>query len=163
MKNKRFKLLQLLLLLFAVLPAPCLHAHEKKSSLQLKSDTVFVSGLIQKPLAISVNDLHGIATTKIEGQKLINASGETKRTLAPAKGVLLRDVIRKAEIDLRNKERGKYIIVITSADSMQVVFAYNELIFGPAADQAYLLLLESGEDAADGPFAVICNSECRGI
>lgn len=153
------KISHILLLILLALLVSNVQAHERDASTFPKSDTVFVKGLVQKPIAISAKDLQGIAATPLTGQKLINASGETKRTLGPVKGLLLRDVVRKAEIDLRNKERGKYIVVVTSVDSMQVVFAYNELIFGPAADHAYLLILENRTDSADGPFAVICSSD----
>jgi hypothetical protein len=153
-------MLRTLLLIPALLIALCVQAHDHDNATLPKSDTVFVKGLVQKPIAISVNDLQGVATTTLENQKLINASGATKRVLATAKGLLLRDIIRKAEIDLQNKDRGKYFVVVTAMDSSQIIFAYNELIFGPAADHAYLLLFdEKSSDAADGPFAVLCSSD----
>src|SRR6188508_2439568 len=121
---------RLLLFILAFLTAPQVHAHGGDSVSRQGPDTVFVQGLVLKPIALSIGDLQGISPKYLAGLKLVNSSGETKKTLAPTKGILLRDILRRVEIDLRNKERGKYFIVVTGVDGMQVIFAYNELIHG---------------------------------
>lgn len=153
---------RLLLIIFALLISSRIHAHGDDTP-QRTSDTVFVQGLVLKPIALTKESLHGFPLTYLGGLKLINSSGEIRKTLANTKGLLLRDILRNAEIDLRNKERGKYFIVVTGMDSMQVIFSYNELIHGPAADQCYLLLLHKTADAADGPFAVYCGSDVHTV
>ncbi len=149
-----------LLILLLTLSTICVQAQEKASGFSGNTDTVFVNGLVQKPFNITSATVTKFALTAVPAQSLTNDNGEVRKTLGISKGLLLRDLIQYAGTDIPHKESGKYVVVITAADGLQVVFAYNELLYGPAAKGAYLLVAAgvSGMEEA-GSFTVLCTTD----
>lgn len=146
-----------MLIVFCSLAAQAQRDHESFSG---NTDTVFVQGLVAKPFTIIASKPADLNFVAVPPQNLTNASGETRKKFGASKGILLRDILRKAEADIGHKERGKYYVVVTAADGMQVIFAYIELMHGPASAGAYLLLTDgvSGMEGA-GRFTVLCTSD----
>lgn len=136
------------------------HAQRKMEEFTGNTDTVFVQGLVSKPFFITTGSAKDLSFVPLPPQNLINASGEVRGKIGLSKGILLRDILRKAEVNIGHKERGKCIVVVTAADGMQVVFAWNELIHGPASQGAYLIMADgvSGMEGA-GHFTVLCTSD----
>ncbi len=154
---------RLLLLSFFLLTNYTLRAQREDVGQRNGSDTVFVQGLVQKPLALTLANLEGLPVKTEAGHNLTNASGEIRRKMGPFKAILLRDILRKAEVDMAHKERGKYFVVVTAVDGYQTIFAYNELIHGPAAAGAYLLIEEDGKPVQDGPFTLLCTTDIASV
>jgi hypothetical protein len=149
-----------ILILFLTLGVICAQAQEKTNGVSGSTDTVFVSGLVQKPFNITPATVAKFALTAVPAQSLINDKGEVRKTLGASSGLLLRDLIQYAGVDIPHKESGTYLVVVTAADGLQVVFAYNELLYGPAAKGAYLLVAAgvSGMEGA-GSFTVLCTTD----
>ncbi|RYD52356.1 MAG: hypothetical protein EOP52_09335 [Sphingobacteriales bacterium] len=151
---------QFILTLLLALSAICTKAQEKANGFSGSTDTVFVSGLVQKPFNITPATVAKFALTAVPAQSLVNDKGEVRKTLGASSGLLLRDLIQYAGAEIPHKENGKYLVVVTAADGLQVVFAYNELLYGPAAKGAYLLVAAgvSGMEES-GSFTVLCTTD----
>ena len=136
-------------------------SQKSKEAAPYKSDTVFVKGLLDAPLALTTGNLAGITIQTKAAHNVTCESGEVKKSIPGFKGILLKDILKKAGVQMDSKkEQGKYFVVVTATDGYQVIFAYDELMYGPAATGAFLLWEESGKAITeDGPFIVLCTSD----
>jgi DMSO/TMAO reductase YedYZ molybdopterin-dependent catalytic subunit len=125
------------------------------------SDTVFVRGSIGKPMVLTVGNLHGLKLHHPGKHNVTCESGEVKKKIDGFEGVLLKDIVEAAGVTMASKkEQGKYIVVVTATDGYTATFAYDEIMYGPAGDAAYLLVSEGGKPIdRDGPFVVLCTSD----
>lgn len=107
------------------------------------SERVAVSGAVKQPLDLDVNTLRKLAQREIPvplrdgGQQML-------------KGVLLRDVLKQAELDVQSHHDGKKTIVVaTASDGYRVVFSWLELLASSMGDGVLLILEKDGQPLAD--------------
>ncbi len=119
---------------------------------------VHVTGLINSELLLDQLTLHTFKIVEGKGFGLVNDKGEVKRTISSFKGILLADIIAKAGVKMTShKEQGKYYIVVTATDNYQVVFGYDEIMYGAANTAAYLMLELDGKPlGTDRPYVIAC-------
>jgi DMSO/TMAO reductase YedYZ molybdopterin-dependent catalytic subunit len=137
------------------------------SHAQIKTDSNFVigsvsvSGKIKHPMVLTVESLKNMKVFNGNGAKIMCNSGEHKKTMKTFKAVLLRDVLDSASIIMdRKKDRGKFIIVVTASDQYTVVFSYNELYYGKAGNNIYVVFEENGKPLTqEGEIIVFCSSD----
>lgn len=89
------------------------------------------------------------------------ATGEVKKAVRSFKGILLRDILDSAQVQMpRKKARGEYIIYVTASDGYTVIFAWNELYYSPAGENTWLLFEENGQPISEeGKFIILCTSD----
>lgn len=126
------------------------------------TEQVEITGLVEKPLTIHMKnvDSFGAKTVAFE-QKVTNASGEVKKVRENFRGVLLTDLLEKAEVKLPfKKARGEFYVLVTASDGYKVIFAWNELQFGPAGQNTWLIFEENGQPITEeGKFVLLCTSD----
>lgn len=97
---------------------------------------ITVEGAIAKPLTISFNDLKSYNTKGIDSLQILNHKQEYKSTLKGIKGVLLKDILAKAEFSVNSpKVLSEFYIVCIADDGYKVVYSWNELFNSPTGDQ----------------------------
>lgn len=107
--------------------------------------TITVEGAIAKPLTISFDDLKTYNTKSIDSLQILNHKGEYKSTLKGIKGVLLKDVLAKAEFSVNSpKVLSEFYIVCIADDGYKVVFSWNELFNSPTGDQTLVVTEVNG-------------------
>ncbi len=107
------------------------------------SERVAVSGAVKQPLDLDVNALR-----KLEQRELPVALRDGGRQML--KGVLLRDVLKQAELDVQSHHDGKKTIVVaTASDGYRVVFSWLELLASSMGDGVLLILEKDGQPLAD--------------
>ena len=145
------RVLLLLLLLFPMMPVG---AQRNEQAIT----PIHVTGLVSRQLTLDKSMLASLPVQDKAGFDLINDKGEVKKKITSFKCILLADIIRKAGIQMvDHKDRGKYYIVVTASDHYQVVFGYDELMFGAEAAAAYLMLEINGQTAGvDSGYIIAC-------
>ncbi|WP_268225743.1 molybdopterin-dependent oxidoreductase [Sinomicrobium oceani] len=126
------------------------------------SEKVEISGLVAHPFTLTPGDTQGLRLQTIKNDRNVTGmSGEIKQEIRTFKGILLRDIIDKAGVDMpHKKDRGRYIVYVIANDGYKVAFAWNELYYGPAADHTWLLLEKNGKPITkNGRFIVFCASD----
>jgi DMSO/TMAO reductase YedYZ molybdopterin-dependent catalytic subunit len=158
MKNKKALLHCASLCLFA-LPFFPFNAGAKPVSKE--AETVTISGLVEKPFTITIPSIKLMKVEERQNGAIVCVSGETRQSLKTFKGVLLRDILDLAKVNITNpRERGEYAILVRSADSYNVLFSYDELYYGKAGDDTLLVFEENGKPVdKEGPFVLFCASD----
>jgi len=125
------------------------------------SETVSVSGLVEKPFTITIANIEKMNVSEHENAAVICDSGETRKTFRKYKGVLLREILDSAKVVIPDaRQRGEYAVFIHSTDNYNVLFSYNELHYGTAGDNTWLIFEENGKPIEqDGRFVVFCAND----
>ena len=148
-------LVPLILLLISI----NVQAQKGKEAPPYKSDTVFVTGLIKRPMALTLKNTEGLLLKSVENYDMLNGKEEVTQHISSFKGMLLKDIIAKADVQMDHQEQGKYFVVLTATDGYQVIFSYDELMYGPAATGAYLATEIDGKGIDNGPFVVFTQND----
>jgi len=158
MKNTRLSVCSGFVLAFALALYPLSTQAKTDSPV---SETVSVSGLVEKPFTITIAGIKKMNVSERGKSAIVCDSGETRKTLQAYKGVLLRDILDSAKVVMPNqRERGEYTVLIHSTDNYNVLFSYNELRYGVAGDNTWLIFEENGKPIdKDGLFVVFCATD----
>ena len=121
------------------------------------NETLSISGLVENPLTLKISDLQQMKVTEGSDFKVISTSGETRKTFKTYKGILLKDLLDKAKINLQNpKEKGKLYFIAIATDGYTAIFSYHEIFNNPTGDKVLVLFEENGKAIdEDGAFVLI--------
>lgn len=126
-------------------------------SAQNQSDHIEVTGLVNHPLLLTTDSLRQLSV-KVGGPiRIVGSTGQVRREITSFRGVLLRDLLERADVTLPNpKEKGKYYVVARATDGYTAVFSYNELVNNPTGQQTFVLFEENGKPIVDdGAFVLL--------
>ncbi len=128
---------------------------------QQTSDKIEVSGLVEKPMTLTLADLQKLPIHAGGPLKIVGSGGSVRKEFTSFKGVLLTDVLNAAHIQMTSpKDKGKYIIVARATDGYTAVFAHNELYNNPTGQQVFVLFDENGSPiGADGAFVLVAAND----
>jgi hypothetical protein len=107
-----------------------------------------IEGKIKKELTVSLADLSSYKFYSIDSIVIINHLGERRSPLKNVKGVLLKDVLNKAEIDSETpKVLSEYYFVCIASDNYKVVFSWNEIFNSDTGKSVYIITAQDGKPA----------------
>ncbi|MDV6167189.1 molybdopterin-binding protein [Flavobacterium sp. DG1-102-2] len=102
--------------------------------------TITIEGAIAKPLVVSFDNLKSFKSKTIDSLQILNHKHEYKSTLKGIKGVLLKDVLSKAEFSVNSpKVLSEFYIVCIADDGYKVVYSWNELFNSSTGDQTLIV------------------------
>jgi hypothetical protein len=108
-----------------------------------------IEGKVKKSLAVSLTDLSSYRSYSIDSIVITNHLGERRSTLKNVKGVLLKDILNKIEIDAETpKVLSEYYFVCIASDNYKVVFSWNEIFNSATGKSVYLLTGHDGKPAS---------------
>lgn len=148
--------------LFSTLALIVATAHAQNDDAVHVRDTVHLTGLVDRPLTIHVGNVGSFPVRTLDlSADVICADGDVKRTIRQARGFLLRDLLDSAGVQLEHKKaRGEYLVYVAASDDYNVIFSWNELRYGPAGENTWLLFEEDGKPLLEnGRFIVMCTSD----
>src|SRR5687767_15171063 len=108
-----------------------------------------VEGKVKKAITVSLADLSAYTSHSIDSIPITNHLGERRSTLKKVKGVLLKDILGKIEIDADNhKALNEYYLVCIASDNYKVVFSWNEIFNSNTGNSVYILTEHDGKPAS---------------
>ncbi|RZJ73029.1 molybdopterin-binding protein [Flavobacterium sp.] len=118
------------------------------ASAQTKN-SIAVEGAISKPFSVSFDELKSFKQVGLDSLVILNHKKEYKSTLKKLKGVLLRDVLEKADISVNSpKFLSEYYLVVTADDGYKVVFSWNEIFNSPTGDKTLIVTEIDGKPSS---------------
>jgi hypothetical protein len=107
-----------------------------------------IEGKVKKSLAVSLADLSSYKSYSIDSIVITNHLGERRSTLKNVKGVLLKDILNKVEIDSETpKVLSEYYFVCIASDNYKVVLSWNEIFNSDTGKSVYIITAQDGKPA----------------
>lgn len=103
-----------------------------------------IYGEVKNPLTITVETLKSMPIFEGGEHQLVCRSGENRKKINNFKGVLLKDILDKVQINYSPKQSGSYIVKITSTNNYVVTYSLNELLFNETGSNVYIIFEENG-------------------
>jgi hypothetical protein len=108
-----------------------------------------VEGKVKKEMTVSLADLSSYNTYSIDSIVITNHLGERRSTLKNVKGVLLKDILNKVEIDADTpRVLSEYYFVCIASDNYKTVFSWNEIFNNDLGKSIYILNGNDGKAAS---------------
>ena len=108
-----------------------------------------VEGKIKSQFSFSQNDLLAFTSHSVDSIIIYNHLMQPRKTIKHIKGVLLKDILDKATIDVSSpKLLSEFYITCIASDNYKVVFSWNE-IFNSAVGDHVMIITESNGQRGD--------------
>ena len=109
-----------------------------------------ITGRVRKPFEIGMKELRSMQAQEIQDIPVICGTGTPKGNIGYFKGVLLGDMIRKADVlNEEHNDTKKMFIVASADDGYKVVFSWQE-IFNTAVGGGVMIIIERDGTVFDG-------------
>jgi hypothetical protein len=144
---KYFLLVKLLLLPFCLSAQSSGHMHDVKPTEQFT-----VEGDIRKTLVFNLSDAGSFKTFAHDSVVIYNHLHQRKSVIKNIRGILLKDVLDRAEINVTSpKLLSEYYIICIASDDYKVVFSWNEIFNSDAGKHILVITEADSKKAADMP------------
>lgn len=123
-----------------------------------------VEGAVNYPLRFTVAELATMSLTEVRDLSMICGSGRNEGFIASYRGVLLTDVLNRADVLMREHDSPNYMyITVSSSDGHWAVFSYQELFNTSVGEQAIVIIEKDGQPLGEqeGRIAFISANDKR--
>ena len=126
------------------------------------SKQVEVLGDVEFPLTLTVDSLKGMNVVTPEDFNVVCQSGATLKEDKTCKGVLLKDILEKANIAQSNHKDRNFYIVARASDNYKATFSWAEIFNNPTGENVYVLFEENGEPIkSQGDMILNCKNDIK--
>jgi hypothetical protein len=116
----------------------------------IPTDHFSIEGKVKHALTFSIADLDTFQTKSLPDVVITNHLGEKKHTLTQLKGILLKDILSKAELDAENpKVLSEFYFVFVATDNYKITFSWNEIFNSETGNNIYIIMEEDGKKIKD--------------
>ncbi|WP_089603892.1 molybdopterin-dependent oxidoreductase [Acinetobacter piscicola] len=134
----------------------------EKHTNQALSQQLTIDGLVKNKLTLSVKELTLFPKQHSQDVAIVTMKGEVRRPTLKFKGVLLKDLLKKAELITSDHNDFKKTVVIAEAtDGYKVIFSWSEL-FNTAIGQGVMVVYQENDqflNAKSGKIALISTQD----
>jgi hypothetical protein len=132
------KLLLSLLLLITMQPIFAQHV-------SCNTTAFTINGNVKANTTFDIKALDSFTAVPIPDVTITNHKGEVRRTITGLKGVLLKDILQKIEIDNDSpKTLSEFYLVFTACDGYKVVYSWNEIFNSATGNSIYIVKEKDG-------------------
>lgn len=131
---------------------------------EYRSQKLSVSGLVNNPLLLRVEDLRQMEVVELRNLNMFYRTGMTNGTAEKYQGVLLRTILDRADILLKENCSPNWIyITLTSSEGDGAIFFMSEIFNTPVGDHACVIFKrkENRLDQNEGEIGFISASDYR--
>lgn len=130
-----------ILLLLLVLPSTNTFSQKTDCA----TDQFTISGAIKNQITVSIQSLDSLNAVTIPDVIITNHLGEKKSEATGLKGVLLKDILQKAEISAASpKQLSEYYFVFTACDGYKIVYSWNEIFNTETGNHIFIVTTKNG-------------------
>ena len=131
---------------------------------KFRSHKLSVSGLVNNPLLLCVEDLRQMEVVALRNLNVFYRTGMENGTVEKYQGVLLRTILDRADILLKEHRSPNWIyITLSSNEGDGAIFFMNEIYNTPVGELAYVIFEkeENRLDQNEGTIGFISASDYR--
>jgi hypothetical protein len=105
-----------------------------------------IEGKIKTQFSLSQKDISAFTSHSIDSVIIYNHLMQPRKTIKKIKGVLLKDILDKAAIDVSSsKLLSELYITCIASDNYKVVFSWNEIFNSAIGDQVIIITESNGQ------------------
>jgi hypothetical protein len=114
------------------------------------TDSFSIGGEIKNPQVITLSALGAFHTASLNDVASLNHMGQVRGTMKNAKGVLLRDILQKIELNIASPKLlyGFYVECVAT-DGYKTVFSWNEILNTANGENVYVITERDGKKIAE--------------
>ncbi len=113
------------------------------------TDNFRIEGKVKQGMTVSLQDLSSYQSYSIDSIVITSHLGQRKEILKAVKGVLLKDILNRVEIDAESpKVLSEYYLVCVASDNYKVVFSWNEIFNTDTGKSVYIITELDGKAAS---------------
>lgn len=114
------------------------------------TDTLRIIGKIKSELSFTWSDFDTFKVIPINDIAISNQEGEIKKTLKGLKGILVKNILEKAEIKVEKpKFLNEYYFVFVAFDGYKTIFSWNEIFNSDIGNTTYLIMEQEGKSSKE--------------
>ncbi|MGD9210260.1 MAG: molybdopterin-dependent oxidoreductase [Desulfobacteraceae bacterium] len=111
-----------------------------------EGNVIKIIGRVKQPLLIYREELCTMPLEKIDEIPIYCGTSTPKGCIADCKGVLIENIIRKAQVIIEeDNDTKKMFLVISAADGYTVVFSWQEIFNTPIGGGVMILIEKNGK------------------
>lgn len=132
-------------------------AHERDPQ-QYEAKTLTVRGLVDNAVTLDLEALRGLPATTLDDVPMRCAADRVKGEPSAYRGVLLRDLLAHAAIDIEeHHSRNRTYVALAATDNYAVVYSWHELFNSEVGDGVLVIYEQDGAPLPpqEGRFAAI--------
>jgi len=115
-----------------------------------QTDSFVVKGKIKNPVAFTIASLDTFKTEMLNDIVTVNHMGQALSTIKNVRGVLLKDVLSKVQLNTPSpKQSFSYYMECTASDGFTTVFSWNEIFNTLNGDNTYIITEKNGKKLKD--------------
>jgi len=116
----------------------------------IHTDFFVLRGEIKNPQNITMAGLSEFKTKDLNDVVTINSQGEERGTYKAVKGVLLKDVLQKVQLNMaKPSQQYGFYVECTATDGYKTVFTWNELMNTPNGENIFIVTARDGKAIAN--------------
>ena len=113
------------------------------------TDNFRIEGKVKQGMIVSLQDLSAYQSYSIDSVVITSHVGARKEVLKAVKGILIKDILSKVEIDVETpKVLSEYYLVFVASDNYKVVFSWNEIFNTDTGKSLYIITSQDGKPAS---------------
>jgi hypothetical protein len=123
-----------------------------------------VKGEVNHPLHLAADELRAMELTEVKDLTMICGSGRNEGFIQSYRGVLLTDLLNRADVIMREHNSPSHLYVtVMSSDDHWILFSYQELYNSPIGEQAIVIIEKDGQPLGDdeGEFSFVSANDTR--
>lgn len=126
------------------------------------STQLIIDGIVKNKLTLNVKELISFPKQYSQNVAIVTMEGEVRSPVSKFKGVLLKDLLNKAEpIKSDHNDFKKTVIIAEATDGYKVIFSWNEL-FNTSIGQGVMIVYQENDqflNAKSGEIALISTQD----
>lgn len=126
------------------------------------SKQVKIVGDVEFPLTLTVDSLKRMNVATIENFQVVCQTGANMKDVKSCKGVLLKELLEKANIVQTNHKDRNFYIVARATDDYKATFSWAEIFNNPTGEHIYVLFEENDAPIKEqGDMILVCTNDIQ--
>lgn len=140
----------------------CMKHVDAEEQLKYRSKTLTVKGDVENKLVLTVDSLRKMLAVTINDFNVVCETGATMKVNKTSTGVLLKDILKKANIVQENHKDRNFYIVARATDGYKATFSWAEIFNNATGDSVYVLYEENNAPIEkQGDMILVCTNDIK--
>lgn len=120
------------------------HPATNEDSINYRSSTLTIAGDVNFPLTLTVDSLKQMNVVGFDSANIVCQSGAVTSKTISSRGVLLKDILKKAQIKQLNHKDRNFYIVARASDGYKATYSWSEIFNNSTGENTYVIFEENG-------------------